>query len=77
MLDRELLEDIGFELGHGWDGECWVYEGMFWVYYFDYDTDSVLQNWVMDGRTVNRKEFFGKFIEAIERRIRDSATVTF
>ncbi len=53
-----------------------------WNAAFDYmkiikATDSVLQNRQMNGRTVSRKEFFSKFIETIEQRIRDSATVTF
>lgn len=37
MIDRDLLRDMGFVLGHGWPGEVWVYKGSFWVYFYETD----------------------------------------
>lgn len=63
MIDRDLLEDMGFVLGTGWPGEVWVYEGSFWVYFYD--------GGAMDGDRINaltatRAEFFTKFIASRE-----------
>lgn len=68
MIARELPQDMGFELGTGWNGEVWVYKGMFWVYFSDDETlnNGHLQDRKVDGRTISRRDFFTKFIMAIE-----------
>lgn len=66
MLDRELLKDIGFVRGTGWDHEVWVYEGMFWLHYGDYDrTQWLNQSTHIDGLTVSRKDLFKLLFKAI------------
>lgn len=63
MIDRELLEDIGFLIGNGWDHEVWVYDGNFWVHFggtID-ETNNHVHN------TVTRKKFFEAFISAIRK----------
>jgi hypothetical protein len=76
MLDRDLLKDIGFELGSGWDMEVWVYKGEFWVYFTD--DESVLL--ILESRSVlascSRKEFFKKFIDALEDDLMSRARIT-
>lgn len=75
MIDRTLLEDIGFEKGSGWDHEVWVYEGDFWVHY---SNDFFgLPGQQINGNTATRKEFFKMFIAQIEKSIMESARVIF
>lgn len=63
MLDRELLQDIGFERGTGWDHEVWVYHGNFWVHFGG--GFGGLEGCQIDGNTASRKEFFKMFLEAM------------
>jgi hypothetical protein len=76
MLEKELLKDIGFVKGTGWDGEMWVFNGCFWVSYFDHDP-GLLKDQHADGRKITRKRFFEKFISVIENEIMDRARVCF
>jgi hypothetical protein len=68
-LDRELLKDLGFERGKGWDHEVWVYEGMLWLHYGNYDEERWLTNSKthFDGLSLSRKELFQTVIEAVRR----------
>jgi hypothetical protein len=65
-IDRELLHDIGFEKGTGWDVEVWVYNGWFWVYF---ETDKSLID-AEDTRSIlitdyTRQQFFAKFLDEL------------
>lgn len=74
-LDRDLLLDMGFILGSGWDHEVYVYEGWFWVHYggaFD-----GLPGRQIDGSTATRREFFTMFFEALRAELLDSVHVEF
>ncbi len=62
-LDRELLTDMGFVPGTGWDHEVWVYEGKFWVHFGEFKADSGYGGVHADWTT--RRAFFELFIEAI------------
>lgn len=66
MLDRELLKDIGFERGKGWDHEVWVYNGQFWVHFGDYDHGRWPTTAThVEGTRVTRKHLFTCFLKAI------------
>ena len=74
MIDKEILKDIGFEKGTGWEHEVWVYNGDFWVHY---DGEfSGLKGQQISGSASNG-EFFEMFIENIERQIMERARVSF
>lgn len=74
MLDRSLLKDIGFQRGTtGWDHEVWVYDGMFWIHYGDYDKERWLISPAnVDGISLTRKHLFTLLIEAIRCEVHDS-----
>ena len=77
MLDKQLLKDIGFRKGTGWDHEVWVYDGMFWLHYGEYDHDKYLSlPTALDGVSLSRKEFFAKFLEAVKDEARESTWLT-
>lgn len=65
MLDREMLKDMGFELGKGWDHEVWVKDGYFWVHYTDEPTCVYLKSQIVSGYAT-RKEFFDVFLNYLE-----------
>jgi hypothetical protein len=68
MLDRVLLQDIGFQRGTGWDHEVWVYEGMLWLHYGEYDKEYWLRDGSsFDGMSLSRKELFQTVIEAVRQ----------
>ena len=71
MIDRQLLRDMGFEEGSGWDHEVWVYEGDFWVHFGG--EFSGLDGRQIDGNADSRKEFFAMFIKQVERSIMENA----
>jgi hypothetical protein len=72
MIERELLQDIGFQRGAGdWPCEVWVYEGMFWVWFGDIPDSARFDLTTIDGRSVTREEFFNVFIEAVKDEQRD------
>lgn len=73
MLDKGLLKDIGFVRGTGWDHEVWVYEGMFWIHYGDYDKARWLSETThVDGLALSRKDLFRLLIKAIRDEIYES-----
>ncbi len=74
MIDRDLLKDMGFELGSGWDHEVWVYDGDFWVH-FGGEFGGIEGRQISS--TATRKEFFEMFIDAIRDVVMESATVRF
>jgi hypothetical protein len=57
-IDRDLLKDMGFELGTGWPGETWVYDGDFWVHFYPHPAEDCHIDY-MTPRCV----FFRMFIE--------------
>lgn len=67
MLDKELLKDLGFKRGKGFDHEVWVYDGEFWIHYGDYDherwPDSSLH---VNGTKISRKELLRLFLERVK-----------
>jgi len=62
-IDRELLQDIGFEKGTGWDVEVWVFGGWFWVYFEDSPRRHQLPKSSILITDCTRQEFFEKFFE--------------
>lgn len=72
MIDRELLKDVGFELGTGWGHEVWVYEGNFWVHYGG--EFSGLIGAQIDGNTADRRMFFEMFLDRVVSSAVNSAT---
>ena len=70
MIDRQLLQDIGFVLGHGFQLETWVYDGMFWVTFGkSFAGDSRERE--IDALTVSRQKFFRKFLRELICHWRD------
>lgn len=66
MLDRSLLQDIGFVRGTGWDHEVWVYAGMFWIHFGDYDRNWwPSSNTHVNGDEISRKEMLELLLNAI------------
>tara|TARA_R110000744_G_scaffold198148_1_gene317357 strand:+ start:149 stop:355 length:207 start_codon:yes stop_codon:yes gene_type:complete len=63
MVDKQILEDMGFVLGTGWDHEVWVRDGSFWVHYGEYEP-SLIGHRIISGYKTN-KEFFDKFLDII------------
>ena len=72
MIDRALLKDMGFILGHGWDHEVWVYNGSFWVHYDG--TFGGLPGAQVDGNATARSTFFQMFVERIVKDAVEAAT---
>lgn len=73
MLDRELLKDIGFERGTGWDHEVWVYDGEFWIHYGDYDHEQWPDSSThVNGTKISRKELLRLFIERVKQVCHES-----
>jgi len=74
MIDRQILKDIGFELGTGFDHEVWVYDGEFWVH-FGGDFSGI------SGRQISgdaeMKDFFAMFLEAVRNVVMESARIVF
>lgn len=74
MIDKELLNDIGFVRAEGWDHEVWYHDCDFWVHF-----DGAFEG--LDGQQISgsasRSEFIAMFLEQFRRSIRDSATIVF
>jgi len=75
MIDRNLLKDIGFIEGSGWDHEVWVYEGNFWVHYGrEFNEFSGIGGGDIDGDTTDLKTFFTMFIDRVVDEAVEAAT---
>lgn len=70
-LDRELVRDLGFVIGKGWNHEVWVYEGYFWIHFGRYDEHYLSHPSAIDGET-SRKDFLRQFIEAVKSEVSES-----
>jgi hypothetical protein len=65
MIDKKILEDMGFRLAEGCDHEVWYHDSNFWVHYgkeVEACTYEVSGDLVM-------KEFFEKFLFNFESEI--------
>ena len=75
MIDRNLLKDIGFIKGSGWDHEVWVYEGNFWVHYGrDFNEFSGISGACVNSDTTDHKRFFIMFLDRIVGEAVEAAT---
>lgn len=72
MIDRNLLKEIGFELGTGWDHEVWVYDGMFWVHYGG--EFSGLPGQQIDGNIATNRQMFDMLLTAVADNAVEVAT---
>lgn len=70
MIDREMLRDIGFIIGTGWDHEVWVYDGIFWVHYGG--SFVGIEGAEVDGNTTDRHTFFKMFVDQIIKETREA-----
>lgn len=70
MIDQELLKDIGFVRGKGFDHEVWVYDGFFWVHYDG--KFGGMKDRQIDGKKTSRKKFFKLFLGAMRAEWVDS-----
>lgn len=73
MIERNLLEDVGFEPGKGWDHEVWVYDGKLWVYFGVQKTNRFLADDQIVGDSISRKDFFAWFTARIEKHAEEKA----
>lgn len=62
MIDRQVLKDMGFVLGTGFDFEVWYHEYDFWVY-FDDNYVSVYPYTINGNESM--PDFFKKFMDYI------------
>ena len=72
MIDRNLLKEIGFELGTGFGREVWVYDGMFWVYYCG--EFSGLPGQQIDGNSATNRQMFDMLLTAVSDNAVEAAT---
>lgn len=78
MIDRELLQDMGFVQRDWPGGETWVLGECVFVVYFSGYKDGVTRmgpNAIC--ATATRREFFQKFIQAIADQVMDCAYIDF
>ena len=74
MIEKKILEQIGFVVGPGWDHEVWVYEGQFWVH-FDGEFSGCEGSQISgDAEMI---EFFKMFLESLEDEVMESARERF
>jgi hypothetical protein len=64
VLDREMLKDIGFVQGFGWDHEVWVYNGIFWVHFSPIIIPPKYSGTEVNA-SVTRRQFFQLFIACV------------
>jgi hypothetical protein len=67
MIERQMLKDMGFILGKGWDHEVWVRDGDFWVHYIEELDTNYLKDRKVSGY-ITRREFFNIFLGHLENR---------
>lgn len=66
MIDKQILQDMGFRLAEGWDHEVWFHDSDFWVH-FGIKNDHFEST--IDGINSTMKEFFEKFLANFESGI--------
>ena len=74
MISQELLKDMGFEKGSGWDHEVWYHECDFWVH-FGGDDDLGMPDCQIYAGETTRPEFFKKFMSTFESGIHARARI--
>ena len=74
MIDKKILEQMGFKKGSGWDHEVWHYDGDFWVH-FNGDYKGLRGTQISGDASM--EEFFSMFIERIQDCVIRRAHVVF
>lgn len=80
LIERSLLEDLGFERCRntsGWDHEVWYHKIDFWVHFFE-DSDSNSQKMYhheANAFITSRSEFLRKFLFEFENHIIDASYI--
>lgn len=85
MIERDLLEDLGFTLlweenpealGWGWKYETWSHPSGIYVHYPPEDFNHELGFYNCDGRRT-RKQFLSRFLYLLSGIIRDQTEIVY